>query len=122
MATSTLTFFVNATTIDFASISTMEDDAMKYIFLKIEEYGLKGFFDISSQVMLSPTLRSTYENSTVTADGKILLNIDATLLQSMKIISPIFSSSQEKKSLPLQMSLLLIWRRYNFLYLRLTKH
>lgn len=52
MASSTPTFIVNATSIDFESISTISDEAMKTVFNLLEVSGLKGFFGISSQAFL----------------------------------------------------------------------
>lgn len=75
MASATLTLIVNATAIDFDSIAAMSDAGMRYVFNKIEESGLRGFFDISSQAFLVPNLLNSFENSYV-EDGKVVLNVD----------------------------------------------
>lgn len=65
MASATPNFIVNATAIDFDSIYSMDDAGMIGVFKKIENSGLRKFFDLSSQALLIHTLTSSFENSFV---------------------------------------------------------
>lgn len=58
MAT-TPAFLLNATTIDFDSVASMEDAAI--IFKKIAESGLQSFFSLESQDILATVLLSVFE-------------------------------------------------------------
>lgn len=84
----TPSFYVNATSIDFESIASMEDEAMKSVFLKIAASGLRGFFDLSSQEVFASILIPSFENRSVTPEGQLLLDIDGHRHLLMKTLLP----------------------------------
>lgn len=73
MATSTPAFLLNAISIDSDSVFTIEDEAIKQVFKKIEVSGLRKFLSASFQEIYSFELLSIYKKSSVSDDEKIQL-------------------------------------------------
>ncbi|XP_073057378.1 small ribosomal subunit protein uS4m [Primulina eburnea] len=80
MANQVPAYILNVMAVDFDSVLSIKDEAIKAVFLKLEAARLKNFLGLSYHEIYPKEIQDLYANAFISADGKITITVNSQLL------------------------------------------